>query len=390
MIDKSYSYGKQTIDQGDIDAVVEALKSDWLTQGPKVQEFENALAQKFNAKYVSAVANGTAGLHLIGIALGWKKDDVVITTPITFVASANCIVYSGATPDFVDINENTYTLDINKLEEEVNRYIKIGKQIKAVVAVDYAGHPSDWESLRILADKYNFQLVNDNCHALGAEYNGDLGYAVKYADIVNMSFHPVKHITTGEGGAVLTNNQILDEKIKMLRTHGITKDKKYLGNNDGLWYYEMQMLGFNYRITDFQCALGSSQLKKLDRFVKRRNEIAKYYDMEFKNDERFIIPYSKANVKHAYHLYPLQLNFDKLKISKKKFFEKMRENSIELQVHYIPVHMQPYYKKQFGFEEGDFPIAEQFYKNEVSIPIYPLLEDKDLSFIASIIIKLAE
>ncbi len=386
---KFYSYGKQTIEQDDIDSVVEVLKGDWLTQGPNVQKFENELTEKFNAKYISAVANGTAGLHLIGLALGWKKDDIVITSPITFTASANCILYSGAIPDFVDINEKIYTLDVNKLEEKLKHYNGKGKHVKAVVAVDYAGHPCDWESLRILANKYNFQLVNDNCHALGAEYKGDLGYAVKYADVVNMSFHPVKHITTGEGGAVVTNNKVLDEKIKILRTHGITKNKKYLEKNDGPWYYEMHELGFNYRITDFQCALGSSQLKKLDGFVKRRSEIAKYYNMEFKDDERSIVPNVKVNIKHAYHLYPLQIKFDKLKISKKKFFEKMRENNIGLQVHYIPVPLQPYYKNNFGFAEGNFPIAESFYKNEVSIPIYPLLETEDLEYIVNKINELA-
>lgn len=382
---KFYSYGKQTVEQDDIDSVVGVLKGDWLTQGPKVQEFENALAKKFNARYVSAVANGTAGLHLIGIALGWKKDDIVVTTPITFAASANCILYSGATPDFVDINEKTYTLDVNKLEEKLKHYKKNGKQIKSIVAVDYAGHPCDWESLRILADKYNLQLVNDNCHALGAEYKGDLGYAVKYADAVNLSFHPVKHITTGEGGAVLTNNKELDEKIKILRSHGIVKDNsKFIIQNSeltGSWYYEMQELGFNYRITDFQCALGSSQLKKLERFVNRRNEIAQFYNEQFGNDERFFIPNVAENLKHAYHLYPLQIKFDEIRISKVDFFEEMRERKIGLQVHYIPIHLHPYYKQNFGFKIDDYPVAEKFYSREVSIPIYPLLEKEDLQYV---------
>ncbi len=227
MNNKFYSYGKQTIEQDDIDAVVEVLKSDWLTQGPKVLEFENALSEKFKTKYVSAVANGTAGLHLIGLALGWQKNDIIITSPITFLASTNCILYNNAIPDFVDIDKNYYTIDVNKLEEKIKSYLGQGKNIKAVVAVDYAGQPCDWKSLRTLADKYEFQLVNDNCHALGATYKNDFSYAVKFADAVNLSFHPVKHITTGEGGAVLTNNIELDEKIKILRTHGITKDEKY-------------------------------------------------------------------------------------------------------------------------------------------------------------------
>ncbi|MBI5807010.1 MAG: UDP-4-amino-4,6-dideoxy-N-acetyl-beta-L-altrosamine transaminase [Ignavibacteriales bacterium] len=389
-MNKFYSYGKQTIEQDDIDAVVKVLKGDWLTQGPYVKKFEDDLAKKFNAKYVSAVANGTAGLHLIGLALGWQKGDIVITTPITFLASSNCILYCGATPDFVDIDSVSYTMDINKLEQKLKDYQVIGKKVKAVVAVDYAGLPCDWEKLKLLAEKYSFQLVNDNCHALGAEINDDIAYAAKYADVVNMSFHPVKHITTGEGGAILTNNPELEEKIKILRTHGMTKDEKYLTKNDGPWYYEMQQLGFNYRITDFQCALGSSQLKKLDRFVKSRNEIAEYYDKQFSNDERFISPCVQEKVKHAYHLYPLQIKFDKLKISKKELFEKLKKKNIGLQVHYIPVHLQPYYKNNFGFKEGDYPVAEEFYKNEVSIPIYPLLENDDLEYIAKKIKELTK
>lgn len=387
---KFYSYGKQTIKQDDIDAVVNVLKGDWLTQGPYVKQFEDDLAKKFNAKYVSAVANGTAGLHLIGLALGWNKDDIIITSPITFLASANCILYSGATPDVVDIDSVTYNVDLNKLEEKILEYRKKNENVKAVVAVDYAGLPCDWKNLRELADKYNFQLVNDNCHALGAEIDNNPTYACKYADVVNMSFHPVKHITSGEGGAVLTHNEEIDEKIKVLRTHGMTKDEKYLTKSEGSWYYEMHELGYNYRITDIQSALGSSQLKKLDGFVKRRNEIATYYDNAFAGDARFRIPKVGENVKHAYHLYPLQIKFDQLQITKRVFFERMRKNNIGLQVHYIPIHLQPYYKNNFGFEEGDYPIAEEFYKNEVSIPIYPLLEDDDLEYLVKTIKALAK
>lgn len=384
-MNKTYSYGKQTIEQDDIDAVVEVLKSDWLTQGPKVEEFEKALGSKFNANYTAVVANGTGGLHLIGTALGWKEDDIVITSPITFLASANCILYNNAVPDFVDIDPVYYTIDVNKLEDKIKSYAAKGKKIKAVVAVDYAGQPCDWEALRTLANKYNLQLINDNCHALGAEIDGDKDYAVKYADAVNLSFHPVKHITTGEGGAVLTNNKEIDERIKILRTHGITKDEKYLTKNDGPWYYEMQFLGYNYRITDFQCALGISQLKKLDAIVAKRNEIAEFYDNEFTGDERFITPEVMHKSKHAYHLYPLQIKFEKLKISKKEFFNKMREQNIFLQVHYVPVHLQPYYRNNFGFKEKDFPEAEKFYEREISIPMYPALTSEDLKYIVRVI-----
>ena len=383
-----YTYGRQNIDQDDIKAVIEVLNSAWLTQGPFVNKLENDLADKFNAKYSTVVANGTAALHLIGLALGWEKGDIIITSPITFLASANAILYAGATPDFVDIDEKSYTIDVIKLERRILDYKKENKSVKAVIAIDYAGNPCDWKSLRILADKYNFKLVNDNCHALGAEIDGDIGYACKYADVVAMSFHPVKHITTGEGGAILTNSKIIDEKVKILRTHGMTKNEKLLTKNDGPWYYEMQELGFNYRITDFQCALGSSQLKKLDSFVERRNEIAKYYDEQFKNDERFVCPEVGPNRKHAYHLYPLQIKFNKLKISKVDFFNKMRERNIALQVHYIPVHLQPYYKDKFGFKHGDYPIAEKFYEQEISIPMYPALEKADLEYIVRTIKEL--
>ena len=382
---KIYSYGKQIIEEDDIQAVVDVLRSDWLTQGPSVVKFEQALQNKFHANHASAVANGTAGLHLIGLALGWKAGDVVLTTPITFLASANCILYAGATPDFVDIDSHSYAIDVNKLEEKVKRYRTQNKKIKAVIAVDYAGHPCDWKALRILADRYEFQLVNDNCHALGAQYFDDIGYAVKYADAVNLSFHPVKHITTGEGGAILTNNANIDAKVKILRTHGMTKDNALLEKNDGPWYYEMCMLGFNYRITDFQCALGINQLNKLDRFLTDRRRIAKYYDSQFFGGDIFITPIVDEKVRHAYHLYPLQIKFDTLHKTKKEIFELLKERRINCQVHYIPVHLQPYYRKQFGFKNEDFPVAEKFYQNEISIPMYPSLSSDDLEYICKTI-----
>lgn len=384
----NYSYGKQTISDDDIQAVVEILKSDWLTQGPTIKKFENELCSKFGSKYASVCANGTAGLHLIALSLGWNKNDIIITSPITFLASANCAIYAGAKIDFADIDSSSYTIDPNKLEDKIKFYLSQNKKVKAVVAVDYAGHPCDWEALKTLKEKYDFQLVNDFCHALGAEYKNDFQYAVKYADAVNLSFHPVKHITTGEGGAVLTNNEVLDKRIKTLRTHGMTKDESILEKNDGPWYYEMHEVGFNYRITDFQCALGICQLKKLDSFVEKRRNIAKYYDNFFSQDNRFIIPDVSVNAKHAYHLYPLQIKFDELKISKKDFFLKMKEKNILLQVHYIPVHVQPFYRKNFGFNEGDFPVAEKFYEREVSIPIYPSLNESDLNYISETILKI--
>lgn len=384
---KTYYYGKQTIDSSDINSVAKILPSQFITQGPVSQLFEKELCDYFGSKYASVAANGTAALHLIALALRWKKDDVVITSPITFLASANCAIFVGASVDFADIDNRTYTIDPNKLEEKIKYYLSRGKKVKAVVAVDFAGHPCNWDALSTLKKKYDFQLVNDFCHALGAEYKNDIQYAVKYADAVNLSFHPVKHITTGEGGAVLTNNSELDKRIKILRTHGMTKDESLLEKNDGPWYYEMHEVGFNYRITDFQCALGISQLKKLNKFIKKRREIAEYYDRFFNGRNEFIIPYVSKKVKHAYHLYPLQIKFDELNINKMGYYNRLKELGVVFQVHYIPVHLQPFYRKNFGFKPGDFPIAEKFYEREVSIPIYPTLTKNDLTKISRSIIK---
>jgi UDP-4-amino-4,6-dideoxy-N-acetyl-beta-L-altrosamine transaminase len=385
---KVYSYGKQVIRDDDIQAVISVLKSEWLTQGPRIAEFERDLRIFFSSGFASVASNGTATLHLIALALGWQQGDVILTSPITFLASANCILYAQATPDFVDIDPTTYTIDTQKLEEKLQVCSKSGKKVKAVVAVDFAGHPCNWRKLKQLSQQYGFQLVNDAAHALGATIDGNKGYAVTYADAVNLSFHPVKHITTGEGGAALTNNETLDKKIKMLRTHGLTKDESILEKNDGPWYYEMHALGFNYRITDFQCALGMSQLRKLDDFLKARREVARYYDQCFSGDDRFIIPSVDKTMQHAYHLYPLQIRFDRLKKTKKEIFSLLRDQGITCQVHYIPIHLQPFYRKTFGFKPGDFPVAELFYQQELSIPMYPGLTSEDLQYISTTITKL--
>ena len=368
------SYGKHSIAQDDIDAVIEVLNGDWLTQGPAVEVFENNLKKYFGAKYVSAVSNGTAALHLAGLTLEWSPKDIIITTPLTFLATANSILYNNSTPDFVDIDPNTYTIDPNLIEDKIKSYRNKGENVKAIIGVDYAGHPCAWKELREIANSYDVQLVNDNCHAIGASYLDSKKYAVKYADIVTQSYHPVKNITTGEGGAVLTNNPDFDKKLKGLRTHGISKNTS---KSNAPWYYEMHDLGFNYRITDFQCALGSNQLKKLDQFVEKRRKIGNYYDNLFSEIDCIKSPVVNDIYIHSYHLYPLQINFGKKEISKIDFFHEMKKVGINLQVHYIPVHYQPYYQKNYGFEKGDFPIAEDFYSKEVSLPIYPSLNFED-------------
>jgi UDP-4-amino-4,6-dideoxy-N-acetyl-beta-L-altrosamine transaminase len=382
------SYGRQTIDESDIKAVLTVLKSDWLTQGPSIEKFESELKTYFGFEHCCVTSNGTAALHLSGLALGWKSEDIVITSPITFLASANCIVYAGATPDFVDIDPVTYTIDPNKLEEKIQAYHLNGKRVKAVIGVDYAGHPCDWKALRNIADRYKLQLVNDNCHALGASYCGSKQYAASYADVVTQSYHPVKHITTGEGGAILTNDSKLDAKVRMLRSHGMTKDSSKLGKNEGNWYYEMHEVGYNYRITDLQCELGRTQLSKLDHFVSKRRNIANNYHHSFIGNHSIILPKIAPNVEHAYHLYPLQINFKEIGLDKRKFFTDAKKCGIDFQVHYIPIHLQPYYQKKYGFKLGDFPNSESFYLNETSIPIYPVLSLENQQKVVDTITKL--
>ena len=390
MLKKKYSYGKQFIDEDDIQAVTKVMRSSWLTQGPMIEKFEQSLCDKFGFKYGTAVANGTAALHLASICLGCLKGDVVITSPLTFLATANSIIYTGSIPDFVDIDPISYTIDINKLEEKIKFYHKKGINIKGVIGVDYAGHPCDWENLRYLANKHEFHLIDDACHAIGAGYNNSIKYASKFADITIFSFHPVKHITTGEGGALMTNLELYNKRANRLRAHGITKDTSEMERQVGPWYYEMHELGFNFRLTDIQCALGISQMKKLDNFIKKRQNIALSYNKHLYNENIFTIPEIKKGVSHSYHLYPLQIKFDKIETTKKELFNKLMEQNIYCQVHYIPIHLQPYYKKNYGFKYGDFPVAEKFYKQEISIPMYPSLEIEDIDYIVSIIKKITK
>ena len=368
MINKTVNYSHQTIDSHDLKAINKAINSGILTQGNEVKNFENNLKKYFNSKYASVVSSGTAALHLTGNALGWKKNDLIVTTPLTFIASANSILYRNATPIFVDINLNDYQLNLNQLETK----LKKNKKIKAVIAIDYAGNPCDWVNLKYLANKYSFKLINDNCHALGSKYNGKKDYATKYADIVTQRFHPLKNITTGEGGAILTNNFNIFDKVNKLRNHGIepSKSKNY-------WDKEIKELGFNYRLTEFQAALGSSQLTKVDYLIKKKQLIAKRYNKYFNEIDHINIPPVRENCYHAYHLYPLLIDFKKLNLDKTLLMNYFLKNNFRLQVHYKPIHTYKLYKKLFKFKNNDFPVSLNFFNNEVSIPIFPSLK-KDI------------
>lgn len=366
------NYGKHYIDSEDIKSVIGVLKSNFLTQGPKNIEFENALKQKFGAKYVACTSSGTSSLHLCGLVLNWTKKDIIVASPLTFVATTNAALYLKANVDLVDIDNETYNLDISKLQIKINELKKKGKKIHTLIVTDYAGYPSDWPKLRILSKKYKFNLVNDNCHAIGAKILNNQKYAVKYADLVCHSYHPVKNITTGEGGSILTNNKKLYDKIKVLRSHGIIR------NVNKPWIYSIEDLGYNYRLSDIQCALGLSQLKKLDLFIKKRNQIAKIYNEELKNMEVFELPKVGKNILHAYHLYPLKIKFNKLKINKDKLLTKLRKKKINLQVHYIPIH---YHKLYSSKKKIKLPNAEEFYKQVVSLPIYFSLKRHQIKYV---------
>jgi UDP-4-amino-4,6-dideoxy-N-acetyl-beta-L-altrosamine transaminase len=360
-LNKYIPYGQQSIDKDDIAAVAEVLRSDFITQGPKIREFEDALCKYTGAKYAVAVSSGTAALHIACLAAGIKERDEVITSPITFVASANCILYCGGRPVFADIQEDTANISPQEIEG------KVTAKTKAIIPVNFAGHPCDLQEIHQIARKNNLVVIEDAAHALGAEYRGSKIGSCKYSDMIIFSFHPVKSITTGEGGAVLTNNQNFYRKLLMLRTHGTTKDG-LLHKAEGEWYYEMQSLGYNYRITDIQTALGISQLIKLDKFIKERRKISSIYNEAFADNAYFDIPPERTYVRSSYHLYPIKLK-NKYKSRKKKIFSRLREKGLGVQVHYIPVYLHPFYQK-IGYTRGFCPIAEDFYHREISIPLY--------------------
>jgi len=367
------SYSKQYIDKKDIIAVNSVLTGDFITQGKKILEFENSLKKYFGSKYCLVLSNATIALYLLAKALGWKKNDIVICSPNSFLSASNATLISGAKPYFVDIESNTGNLDINVLQKKITELKKKKLKIKAIIVTDFGGMPSDWSVLKKIGEKNKITLINDNCHAMGAKYNNSKQYAAKYSDYVIHSYHAAKNITTGEGGSILSNHKSVIDKIKLLRTHGVIKTPKKFP-----WYYEMHQLGYNARITDFQCALGISQLKKLDKIVKRKKEIAQIYNHNFSKIKNLKIPPVFKNKVSAFHLYPLRINFTKLKISKTFFFNLLKKKGINLQVHYIPIYKQPYYKKLFKFQDKDFKQTEDFYSSEVSLPLYYLLKKKQI------------
>lgn len=365
-------YGRQFIDDDDIKAVVEVLKSDWLTTGPKVQEFEQAVADYVGAKYAVAVSSGTAALHCAMHALDIGPGDEVIVPPMTFAATANCIVFQGGTPVFADIDPETLLLD----PEQVKK--RITSKTKAIIAVDYAGHPCDYDALRSLANEHGLVLVADACHALGSKYKDrSVG---SLADLTVFSFHPVKHITTGEGGMITTENKELSQRMRIFRNHGITTDHRQR-EEQGSWFYEMVDLGYNFRITDFQCALGMSQLKKLPEWIDRRRKIAQKYN-EALTEINGIEPLAlKADVLHAYHLYVIRVNRDKTGIDRGDFFHALRSRGIGVNVHYVPVHLHPFYKNRFGTGRDLCPVAESAYEEIISLPMYPAMSDDDIGIV---------
>jgi len=361
------SYGKQYIDKSDIDNVVKTLKSNFLTQGPNLEKFEKKLCQVLRSKKALCVSSGSAALHIAGKSLGWGKGDKIVSSPITFIAGAAAALHCGALPEFVDINKDTFNIDAEKLEGK----LKKDKKIKAVIITDFAGQPANWEDLFYLKKKYGVKLINDNCHSIGSKYMNNIGYAAKYADLSCLSFHPVKHITTGEGGAIITNNNHIYEKCKLLRSHGIVKKNKI-----SPWYYEMQDLGFNYRMSDIQASLGLSQLNKLNKFLSFRKKVAKKYDNLFSRIQEIKTPYLSLNRTHSYHLYVLQIDFKKIKKTKKALFDIFKKNKINLQVHYIPLFLQPYIQKKYKLKRKDFANSLEYYEKSFSIPIYYNLNDK--------------
>ena len=371
---KTLSYGRQWINDDDISEVVKVLKGDWLTMGPAVDAFEKSLSEYAGVKHAVTFSSGTAALHGAMFASGMGAGDFAVTTAMTFVATSNSVIYTGATPIFADIDE-TFCMNPKEAERTIDSH---GGKIKAVIPVSFAGYPFEVEPFRKLADKYNAVLIEDASHAWGGDReNHKIGFD---ADMTTLSFHPVKHITTAEGGAVLTNNDEYARRLRMFRNHGTTRNpSEFVDEPDGMWHSEMQELGYNYRLSEVHSALGLSQMKRLDEFVARRREIARLYFAQLSGVEGLILPPNKSG--HAWHLFIARVK-DELH---GEFFAYLRDNDIRLQVHYRPVPLQPYYRKKYGYKAGDFPQAEKYYRQAVSLPIFPMMTDDDVLRVCGVI-----
>lgn len=370
-------YGRQTIDEDDINAVVDVLKSDYLTTGPKIAEFEQAVASYTGAKYAVAISNGTSALHAACFAAGIGQGDEVITTPLTFAASANSVLYCGGTPVFADVDPYTYNIDPKDIRK------KITDKTKAIIAVHLAGQPCDMDEIHSIAQEHNLIVIEDGAHALGSVYKGKKVGCL--SDMTTFSFHPVKPITTGEGGMIMTDNEELYKRLVLFRSHGITRDNSMMTRNEGPWFYQQLDLGYNYRITDIQCALGCSQMRKLDKFLKRRRELVERYNNAFIECDNIVTPYQLPDTQSGWHLYIVQVkNHDR-----KQVFETLRDKGIGVNVHYIPVYMHPYYREH-GYKDVHCANAEEIYSHIISLPLYPGLTDEQQDYVIDTLKQLCE
>jgi UDP-4-amino-4,6-dideoxy-N-acetyl-beta-L-altrosamine transaminase len=366
-------YGRQWVTEEDILSVRECLESDFLTQGPRIERFEAEIKDATGSRYCVAVTSATAALHIAVAALGLKEGLSGITAPNTFVATSNSLIYNGLIPEFADIDARTYCIDPSSLEKALSPSTAV------FLPVDFAGQPADMETIYAIAKKHGISVIEDASHAIGSTYLG--GFPVgscKYSDMTVFSFHPVKTITTGEGGAVTTNDESVYKRLLRLRNHGIVRDPDSLEQNPGPWYYEMQELGFNYRMTDIQAALGASQMRRLPSIMERRRAIVSRYNLAFSSMDSLVTPYETPGVKSCFHLYVVRIDFERIGKSRKLVMEELRSKGIGTQVHYIPVHLQPYYRKRYGYKQGDFPRAEAYYREALSLPLFPKMSDKDI------------
>lgn len=371
-------YGRQSLDEEDIQSVVEVLKSDWLTTGPKVAEFEEQFAEWVGTKHAVSVSSGTAALHAAAFAAGLKSGDEAVTTPMTFCATANCVLYQDATPVFADVSADTLNLDPDKVRR------KISSRTKALIAVDYSGHPADLVELRAIAERDGLVLIEDACHALGAEHFGKKVGGI--ADMTVFSFHPVKHLTTGEGGMVTTDDAKLAETLRQFRNHGISSEARQR-QASGQWFYEMVLLGFNYRLTDIACALGISQLRKLESNLARRRMIAAQYTSAFRELPAVMAPVVRDGMNPAWHLYPIRLRLELLSARRPEIFQALRAENLGVNVHYVPVHHHPYYREQFGYQGGEYPVADDAYERLISLPMFHAMTDQDVKDVIAAVSK---